>query len=59
MMTARPTADDIIAAPRTRGAFAESVPASEFRAELAGLTCSAVCEPLVHHRQQYATTRAL
>jgi flavin reductase (DIM6/NTAB) family NADH-FMN oxidoreductase RutF len=63
MMTARPNADDIMAAPaaRTRGAFSESVPASEFRAALtglttavsiiatngpaglAGLTCSAVC----------------
>ena len=63
MMTARPTADDIIPAPatRTRGAFSKSVPASEFRAALtglttavsviatdgpagmAGLTCSAVC----------------
>jgi flavin reductase len=59
MMTPRPAADDIIAAPdtRSRGAFSESVPASEFRAALtglttavsngpaglAGLTCSAVC----------------
>ena len=39
-MTARRTADDIIPAPvtRTRGAFSESVPASEFRAALTGLT---------------------
>ena len=104
-MTARPTADDIIPAPvtRTRGAFSEWVPASEFRAALTGLTprspsslpmawqvlqvvvafdCElmearevgthsvliarvlataqgAPAEPLVHHRQQYATTRAL
>ena len=104
-MTARRTADDIIPAPvtRTRGAFSESVPASEFRAALSGLTpavsiiatngpagiaglvafdCelmearevgihsvliarvlataqSASAEPLIHHRQQYATTRAL
>jgi hypothetical protein len=104
-MTARQTADDIIPAPvtRTRGAFSESVPASEFRAALTGLTTAvsiiatngpagiaglvaydcelmearefsansvliarvvataqgAPAEPLVHHRQQYATTRAL
>ena len=104
-MTARPTADDIIPAPviRTRGAFSESAPASEFRAALTGLTRpvsiiatngpagiagfgafdfhlvearevgihsvliarvlataqGAPTEPLVHHRQQYATTRAL
>ena len=102
-MTARPTAEDIIPAPvtRTRGAFSESVPASEFRAALTGLTTAvsiiasngpdaglvaydcelmearqfgahsvliarvlataqgAPAEPLVHHRQQYATTRAL
>ena len=103
-MTARPTADDIIPAPvtRTRGAFFESVPASEFRAAPTGMTpavsiiattgpagiaglvafdCELVemrevglhsvliarvlataqgapAEPLVHHRQQYATTRA-
>ena len=39
-MTDRPTADDIIAASatRTRGAFSEPVPASEFRAALTGLT---------------------
>jgi flavin reductase (NADH)/flavin reductase/chlorophenol-4-monooxygenase component 1 len=62
-MTARPNADDIIPAPtaRTRSALPETVPASEFRAALtglttavsivatdgpagmAGLTCSAVC----------------
>ena len=104
-MTARRTADDIIPAPvtRTRGAFSELVPASEFRAALSGLTTAvsiiatngpagiaglvafdcelmearefgahsvliarvlataqgAPAEPLVHHRQQYATTRAL
>jgi hypothetical protein len=39
-MTARPTADDIIpvSAARTRGAFSEPVPASEFRAALTGMT---------------------
>src|SRR6476646_9750081 len=39
MMTARPNADDIIAAsaPGTRGTFSEPVPASEFRAALTGL----------------------
>lgn len=104
-MTGRRTADNIIPAPvtRTRGAFSESVPASEFRAALSGLTTAvsiiasngpagiaglvaydcelmearefsansvliarvlataqgAPAEPLVHHRQQYATTRAL
>jgi flavin reductase (DIM6/NTAB) family NADH-FMN oxidoreductase RutF len=62
-MTARPTADDIIpaSAARMRSALPETVPASEFRAALsglttavsivdtdgpagvAGLTCSAVC----------------
>jgi flavin reductase (DIM6/NTAB) family NADH-FMN oxidoreductase RutF len=41
-MTGRPTADDIIPAPatRTRGAFAEPIPASEFRAALTGLTAA-------------------
>jgi flavin reductase (DIM6/NTAB) family NADH-FMN oxidoreductase RutF len=104
-MTARLTADDIVPAPvtRTRGAFSEWVPASEFHAALTGLTpavsiiatngpagiaglvafdCElmearevgvhsvliarvlataqgAPAEPLVHHRQQYATMRAL
>ena len=104
-MTARPTADDIIpaSATRTRGAFSESFPSSEFRAALTGLTAavsiiatgapryldalvafdcelmeaqevgthsvliarvlataqSVPAKPLVHHRQQYATTRAL
>ena len=40
MMTARPNADDIIpaSATRTRAAFPEPVPASEFRAALTGLT---------------------
>jgi flavin reductase (DIM6/NTAB) family NADH-FMN oxidoreductase RutF len=40
MMTTRSTADDIIpaAATRPRDAFAELVPASEFRAALTGLT---------------------
>jgi flavin reductase (DIM6/NTAB) family NADH-FMN oxidoreductase RutF len=40
MMTARPTADDIIpaSAARIRGALLEAVPASEFRAALTGLT---------------------